>query len=190
MKRTLVVCALAGALSIKPAFAIFGIGDIVFDPSNYAQAIEQLLELQRQYSQLVRTYEMVRNQYEHMVRMAQKVPVDMAQRYRAVATPWRTSSATDTYGATSGWGGGHQYRCKRGERLPAGGPETDLIRLALSHSRRPTRPRPDKLRDGGTRRWREHPRHRDHWATPRKRYRRGDGPSKGSKRIRCPPPRV
>jgi len=59
--------------------------------------------LQQQYSQLVKTYNEIRQQYEHMVRMAQRVPVDMRTRYRALPTPWRSSSATNTYGTTAGW---------------------------------------------------------------------------------------
>src|SRR5258708_24576352 len=102
-KRTLVVCLLAGLSLAGPAFAIFGLGDIVFDPSNFEEAIQQLLEMQQQYAQLVQTYQMVRSQYEQMLWMAKSVPVNMATRYRTLATPWRTSSATNTYGTTQGW---------------------------------------------------------------------------------------
>jgi hypothetical protein len=83
--------------------AIFGIGDIVFDPSNYQEAVRQLVQLERQYAKLVETYQMARTQYEHLVRMSQKVPVNMAARYRALVTPWGKSSATNTYGTTAGW---------------------------------------------------------------------------------------
>lgn len=103
MKRKLVVCLLAGTLMATPVFALLGIGDVVFDPSNYAEAIAQLVQLEQQYEQLVRTYQMVRSQYDHMVMMAKQVPVDMTQRYRAVATPWKSSNATNTYGSTAAW---------------------------------------------------------------------------------------
>jgi len=86
-----------------PALAIFGLGDIVFDPSNFEEAVQQLVEMEQQYEQLVRTYNTVRSQYEQMLWMAQRVPVNMAARYRALATPWRNSSATNTYGTTGGW---------------------------------------------------------------------------------------
>src|SRR2546427_6209197 len=89
-----------------PAFAIFGLGDIVFDPSNYAEAIQQLLQMEQQYAQLVQTYQMVRSQYDHLVWMAKRVPVDMAGRYKAAATPWRHASAANTYGTTEGCGAG------------------------------------------------------------------------------------
>jgi hypothetical protein len=83
--------------------AFLGIGDIVFDPSNFAQAVEQVIRLEQQTLQLIRSYEMLRLQYEQLVRSARRVPVDMAARYRAALTPWRTSSATNTYGTTAPW---------------------------------------------------------------------------------------
>lgn len=103
MKRTLVVCALLGASLAGPAFAIFGVGDLVFDPTSFEEAVQQLLQLEQQYVQLVQTYQTVRGQYEEMLRMAKRVPVDMPARYRAIATPWRNSSAANTYGTTGNW---------------------------------------------------------------------------------------
>jgi type IV secretion system protein TrbJ len=105
-KRTVVVCALIGVIFIRPAFAILGIGDIVFDPTNYGEAVQQLIQMEQQYTQLVQTYGVVLNQYVQMIRTAQQVPVNMAVRYRALATPWLNSSATNTYGTTGGWIGG------------------------------------------------------------------------------------
>lgn len=103
MKRrflSLVVIALSCGV---PALAIFGLGDIVFDPSNFEAAVQQLFQLEQQYEQLVRTYQMVENQYNHMLWMARGVPVNMGSRYRALATLWLPSSATNTYGTTGAW---------------------------------------------------------------------------------------
>jgi hypothetical protein len=97
------VTAVAVAAFVTPALAILGIGDIVYDPTNYAQALQRFAQLQQQYTQLVQTYQMIQNQYQHMLFMARQVPVNMAARYRALATPWRNFSATNTYGTTSGW---------------------------------------------------------------------------------------
>src|SRR5947208_16033168 len=104
MKRLWKLSAIVLVLSaLTPsAFAIFGIGDIVFDPSNYAEAIQQLLQMEQQYTQLVQTYQTLRSQYEQLVWMAKRVPVNMAARYKAVLTPWRNSSAADAYGTTGG----------------------------------------------------------------------------------------
>jgi len=109
MRRRWIVATvvLIGSLSlVHPVFAIFGFGDIVFDPSVFAQAVQQVVRLEQQYIQLVQTYQMVRNQYEHLKWMAQRVPVDMAARYRAAITPWQGSSAANTYGTTDAWTSG------------------------------------------------------------------------------------
>ena len=103
MKRKLVVCALLCAILAGPSFAILGIGDIVFDPSNFEEAVQQLLQLQAQYQQLVQANRIIGSQYEQMLWMAKRVPVNMPFRYRAAATPWGFSSAGNTYGTTGGW---------------------------------------------------------------------------------------
>ena len=94
-----IACALVATAVTRGQF--FGI--TVFDPTNWAEAVNQLRQLEQQYRQLVQTYNTIRNQYDHMIFMARRVPVDMATRYRALTTPWRTSSATNTYGTTGGW---------------------------------------------------------------------------------------
>lgn len=86
--------------------AFLGFGDIVFDPSNYAQAIQQLIRLEQQYEQLVQTYQVMRSQYEHLTRMARPVPVNMIARYRRLATPWEPLTAGNTYGTTARWTSG------------------------------------------------------------------------------------
>ena len=100
--KLVLVAFLAIGLAV-PAKAILGIGDIVFDPTNYGEAIQQLIQLQQQYAQLVQTYQRISAQYDQMMWMAQQVPVSMIARYRALATPWQYSSATNTYGTTAGW---------------------------------------------------------------------------------------
>lgn len=103
MKRKIALFLLLALSALTPAFAILGIGDVVFDPTNYANALQMFSELEQQYRQLVQTYQQIRDEYEHMVYMARHVPVVMSTRYRAAVTPWRSSSATDTYGTTGGW---------------------------------------------------------------------------------------
>src|SRR5947207_1927120 len=95
-KLTVVVCLLA--VFYAPALAILGLGDIVFDPTNYGELVRQLIQMEQEYEQLVQTYRMIQNQYDHMVLMAKQVPVNMATRYRALATPWLNSTATNRYG--------------------------------------------------------------------------------------------
>jgi hypothetical protein len=81
----------------------------VFDPVNYANAVFQLLQLQQQYTQLVMTYQQIRSQYEHMIRMARTIPVDMATRYRVPAVPWRITDSPNRYGTSGGWIAGLNY---------------------------------------------------------------------------------
>jgi hypothetical protein len=105
MSRRRVVAFLAAgllSLALSPAaYAIFGL--VVFDRTNYAEAIKLLIQMERQYAQLVQTYQMIRNQYEHLKWMSKRVPVDMTSRYRTQLTPWNTSSASNAYGATGKW---------------------------------------------------------------------------------------
>jgi len=103
MRKKILAFTLIAVLCAAPALAIFGLGDIVFDPSNFEEALQQVVQLEQQYAQLVQTYQVVQNQYNQMLRMAQQVPVNMVQRYRALATPWTPSSAANTYGRSGAW---------------------------------------------------------------------------------------
>lgn len=101
MKKRIAIFAVAAVLCVTTARGFFGI--TVFDPTNWIEAVNQLRQLEQQYSQLVQTYQMVRSQYTHMVQMAKTVPVSMFARYKALVTPWKTSTASNTYGTTGGW---------------------------------------------------------------------------------------
>lgn len=116
MKRKLIALGLISLACAVPALAILGIGDVVFDPSNFEEAVQQLAQLEQQYAQLVQTYNMIQNQYNQMLWMAKEVPVDMVARYRALATPWTLPSATNTYGTTGGWMTG----INTGQNVPGG----------------------------------------------------------------------
>ena len=83
--------------------AFLGVGDVVYDPSVYGQAVAQAVRLEQQYAQLVETYLILRSQYEQLVFSARRVPVNMVARYRAIATPWEFPSSADTYGTSGGW---------------------------------------------------------------------------------------
>jgi type IV secretion system protein VirB5 len=65
------VAAIALALPAGAAFAIGGLGDIVYDPSNYAQAIKQVQAWEQQYRQMTQalakaeaTYQGVKSQVD------------------------------------------------------------------------------------------------------------------------------
>jgi type IV secretion system protein TrbJ len=103
MRRKLIMSILILSVVAAPALAIFGLGDLVFDPTNFEEAVQELLQLEQQYAQLVQTYHLIQNEYQQMLWMAQPVPVNMILRYRALSTPWTPSSATNTYGTTAAW---------------------------------------------------------------------------------------
>ena len=50
--KWILVAGLAVLLTARPSFALFGIGDIVFDPTSYASLVSQLTTLQTQYTML------------------------------------------------------------------------------------------------------------------------------------------
>ena len=84
-----------------PALALFGFGDIVFDPSSYGELVSQLTQLEKEYTELVSTYKMVTNEYNQLVNDAKMIT--SKSRWRAVLTPWAFPTATSTYGSTDGW---------------------------------------------------------------------------------------
>jgi len=101
--KAVVLLAIFALVFASPARAILGLGDVVFDPTNYAQAIKTFIQLEQQYAQLIQIYQQTRQQYEQMVWMAKTVPVNMRARYQAVVSPWTYSTAANTYGTAGGW---------------------------------------------------------------------------------------
>ena len=78
MNRRSVLVLIAAVMTAAPALAILGVGDIVFDPQNFEEALQQLAQLQQQYTQLVQTYAMIRSQYNQMLWMARTLPSNLA----------------------------------------------------------------------------------------------------------------
>lgn len=104
MKKRIAVLVLAGCGIIAlPAFAIFGIPSIVWDPTACARLLTQIHQMEKDYTQMVQTYNMVTNQYKQMVTNAKFLPTAFLNHYRALSTPWSMTSATNTYGTTGGW---------------------------------------------------------------------------------------
>jgi type IV secretion system protein TrbJ len=101
--KKLVIIVILPLIAAAPALAILGLGDIVFDPTSFGELVKQFLQMEQEYQQDVQTYQMIQNQYNQMLFMAQQDPVNMVLRYRAMSTPWLNSSATNVYGTTGGW---------------------------------------------------------------------------------------
>jgi hypothetical protein len=99
MKRKLLIGLLVLTIGAGTASAQFG---IVFDPTNYNNAVLRYLQLQQQLVQLKNSYSQLVAQYNFAVRMAQNIQ-NMPARYQAMFSQWRNVSALDTYGNTGSW---------------------------------------------------------------------------------------
>ena len=95
---------LVATILILPAVSHAQFGGIVYDPTNYANALLRYNQLVQQLAQLRQTYQQVLNQYNLALQMARNLE-NMPARYRAVFSQWRNFTASDLYGNTSGWVG-------------------------------------------------------------------------------------
>ena len=116
MKRKILLLLLVMGLAVGTASAQFGFGGIVYDPTNYANAVLRYGQLVQQLAQLKQTYQQILSQYHLALAMSQNL-TNMPARYRAQFSQWRNGAALNTYGNTGGWitgintgkvGGGYQ----------------------------------------------------------------------------------
>ena len=110
-KKSAVIVVVA-ALLLVPALSEAQFGGIVYDPTNYSNALLRYAQLQQHLAQLIKTYQQVWNHYQLALRMSQNLE-NMPARYRATFSQWRNFTANDLYGNTGGWvgavnGGGAQ----------------------------------------------------------------------------------
>jgi hypothetical protein len=75
---------------------------IVYDPTNYHNALLRYYQLQQHLVELQKTVSKVTSQLTLAMQMARYVQ-NMEARYRAVFSQWRHFSSSDLYGNTSGW---------------------------------------------------------------------------------------
>ena len=103
MKKLLPIALIAIALALGPsrAHAQFGLS-VVYDPTNYANALLRYSQLVQQLSQLRATYNQLLNQYNLALQMSRNIP-NMATRYATMWAPWRYANAQDVYGNTTPW---------------------------------------------------------------------------------------
>jgi len=102
MKKTVLAVLLVLDLCVGTASAQFGFGGIVYDPTNYANAVLRYKQLVQQLVQLRETYQQIVNQYNLALRMAQNLQ-NMPARYRAQFSQWRDVVSPNTYGNTGTW---------------------------------------------------------------------------------------
>jgi hypothetical protein len=104
MKGKILVVSLILLLCVGTASAQFSFGGIVYDPTNYHNALLRYLQLQQQLVQLRNSYAQLVSQYNLALQMAKNLR-NMPARYRAQFSRWRNTVAEDTYGNTSRWVG-------------------------------------------------------------------------------------
>jgi len=101
MKYRFALVTLVAALTVTPAFAQLGSG-IVFDPTNYKNAVLRYLQQQKEFQELQQTYSLYMEQYQFIQRQAQQLK-DMESRYRAEFSQWRQLASANTFDNTREW---------------------------------------------------------------------------------------
>ena len=101
MKKKIVVVLLVLTLTVGTASAQFGSG-IVYDPTNYHNALLRYYQLQQHLAQLQKSYAKITSQLELATQMARFVQ-NMPARYRAVFSQWRNVTSLNTFGNTGSW---------------------------------------------------------------------------------------
>jgi hypothetical protein len=101
MKRKILVCALLLGLGVSTATAQFGSG-IVYDPTNYHNALLRYYQLQQHLVELQKSYAKITGQLNLALQMAQFIR-NMPARYRALFSQWRKVTSLNTFGNTVSW---------------------------------------------------------------------------------------
>lgn len=103
MKGKVLAALLLATLAVGTASAQFG--GVVYDPTNYKNAVLRYYQLQKHLVQLQKSYSQLVAQYNLAVQMS-KYLQNMPARYRAQFSQWRNVVAQDTYGNAGTWVGG------------------------------------------------------------------------------------
>jgi hypothetical protein len=85
-KRKWLIGGAALLLTATPSFALFGVGDIVFDPTSYASLVSQLTTLQTQYK-------MLKNNVTHF---------SWKQQWQTTLTALKNANVANMFGETAG----------------------------------------------------------------------------------------
>lgn len=97
----MLVAVLVLDLCVGTASAQLGSG-IVYDPTNYQNAVLRYQQLQQHLMQLQKTYSRVLSQYNLALSMARYVQ-NMPTRYRTVFSRWKNVTSLNTFGNTGSW---------------------------------------------------------------------------------------
>jgi hypothetical protein len=84
--RKWIILGVAALLTAPPSFALFGIGDVVFDPTSYASLVSQLTTLETQYK-------MLKNNITHF---------SLKQQWQSALTTLKNTNVKNMFGETNG----------------------------------------------------------------------------------------
>src|SRR6202140_5432496 len=101
MQRRVLVFVLVMGLAVGTASAQLGSG-IVYDPTNYHNALLRYYQLQQHLLQLQKRYAKITPQIQHAMQMATFLR-NMPDRYRAVFSQWRNVTSLNPFGITGSW---------------------------------------------------------------------------------------
>jgi hypothetical protein len=101
MKKKLSVVLLVLVLCAATASAQLGSG-IVYDPTNYQNAVLRYQQLQQHLIELQKSYAKITSQLNLAMQMATFIR-NMPARYRALFSQWRNVTALNTFGNTGNW---------------------------------------------------------------------------------------
>jgi hypothetical protein len=101
MKRKILICLLVLGLGVGTAAAQFGSG-IVYDPTNFHNALLRYYQLQQHLVELQKSYAKLTSQLNLALQMAQFIK-NMPARYRALFSRWRNVTSLNTFGNTVSW---------------------------------------------------------------------------------------
>lgn len=102
MKKFLTIAVIGLALTAMPGLANAQFGGVVYDPTNYHQALLRYAQLIAHLNQLRATYSQIVNAYQLAQRMSHGMS-NMQVRYATTWQPWGYGSAQDTYGNSGTW---------------------------------------------------------------------------------------
>ena len=74
----------------------------VFDPANYANALNEYRQLQQTYTTALETRDRIVSAYNLAYQMS-RMPQNLAARYKSDFAQWTTFSSSNTYGNTAEW---------------------------------------------------------------------------------------
>jgi hypothetical protein len=101
MKKKILIVLLVIGLGVGTASAQLGSG-IVYDPTNFHNALLRYYQLQQHLIQLQQSYAKITSHLNLALQMARFVQ-NMPARYRAVFSQWRNVTSLNTFGNTGSW---------------------------------------------------------------------------------------